>query len=44
MGNVIKYLSRYNKKDKEYVDLNQAFTYLLWLMQDKREDKNEQVM
>ena len=44
MGNVIKYLSRYNKKDKEYEDLNKAFTYLLWLMQDKREDKNEQAV
>lgn len=41
MGNVIKYLSRYNKKDKEYKDLNKAFTYLLWLMQNKREDNNE---
>ena len=44
MGNVIKYLSRYNKKDKEYEDLNKAFTYLLWLMRDKREDKNEQAV
>lgn len=44
MGNVIKYLSRYNKKDKEYEDLNKAFTYLLWLMQEKREDKNEQAV
>ena len=44
MGNVIKYLSRYNKKDKEYEDLNKAFTYLLWLMHDKREDKNEQAV
>lgn len=44
MGNVIKYLSRYNKKDKEYEDLNKALTYLLWLMQNKREDKNEQVV
>lgn len=44
MGNVIKYLSRYNKKDKEYEDLNKAFTYLLWLMQDKREYENEQAV
>ena len=44
MRNVIKYLSRYNKKDKEYEDLNKAFTYLLWLMHDKREDKNEQAV
>lgn len=44
MGNVIKYLSRYNKKDKEYEDLNKAFTYLLWLMHEKREDENEQAV
>lgn len=30
MGNVIKYLSRYNKKDKKYTDLNKVFTYLLY--------------
>lgn len=44
MGNVIKYLSRYNKKDKKYMDLNKAFTYLLWLIQNKREDNNEQAV
>lgn len=44
VGNVIKYLSRYNKNDKSHEDLIKGFTYYFWLMQDKREDEDEQAM
>lgn len=32
IGNTIKYLSRYNKKGKEYKDLQKGGTYYLWLL------------
>lgn len=44
MGNMIKYVSRYNKKGKNYKDLLKAFTYNTWLLDEERENKNEKVM
>ena len=44
MGNMIKYVSRYNKKGKNYKDLLKAFTYNTWLLVEERENKNEKVM
>lgn len=34
IGNVIKYLSRYNSKNKSRKDLLKGFTYNLWLLQE----------
>lgn len=44
MGNMIKYVSRYNKKGKNYKDLLKAFTYNTWLLDEERENKNEKAM
>lgn len=44
MGNMIKYISRYNKKGKNYEDLLKVFTYNAWLLDEKRENNNEKVM
>lgn len=32
LGNVIKYLSRYNNKGKQIKDIRKALTYLVWLI------------
>ncbi len=39
IGNITKYLSRYNKKGKSYDDLTKGFTYYFWLMQGRKEDE-----
>ncbi len=34
-GNIIKYISRCNKKGEKLKDLRKALTYLVWLIQDQ---------
>lgn len=35
IGNIIKYISRCNKKGEKLKDLRKALTYLVWLIQDQ---------
>lgn len=37
IGNVIKYISRYDKKGKPIEDLEKAETYLLWAIEKLKE-------
>ncbi len=37
LGNVLKYLSRYNKKDKSINDIKKAMTYLYWMIDHEKD-------
>lgn len=44
LGNVIKYISRYNNKGENIADLQKALTYLIWTIEHKvkKEDEEDQ--
>lgn len=42
LGNVIKYISRYNNKGENIADLQKALTYLIWCIEDKTKKEEDQ--